>query len=52
MSWHIHNDYKFFDSDGYGSDEDERCEPETNEDFEYELERDERYIESLERRFD
>ena len=53
MSWHIHTSDSIFDSDGYGSDEDEYDEPErTDEDFEYELERDERYIDSLERRFD
>lgn len=53
MSWHIHTSDSIFDSDGYGSDEDEYDEPErTDEDFEYELDRDERYIDSLERRFD
>lgn len=50
MSWHIYKDTSIFDSDAYGYDEDEEEYDEyDNSDFEYECERDDAFIASLEK---
>jgi len=50
MSWHIYMDTSIFDSDAYGWDEDGyEYDEYDNSDFEYECERDDALIASLEK---